>query len=129
VSNSGDQSRPRLAIGTQGEDGSVILVIGISQALGIDARMAQRSDRLGVPQSRRVGPATGRVAKGVQQLTPLLQGLLGPACVDPVNRAIGAALMSPMGSVCRLFVQASRLFVQLCSYFVLRHWGNELKLL
>ena len=26
-----------------------------------------------------------------------------------------------MGGVCRLFVQASRLFVQICSYFVLRH--------
>ena len=37
-----------------------------------------------------------------------------------MNRETGAALTPPMGGVCRLFVQASRLFVQICSYFVLR---------
>ena len=41
-------------------------------------------------------------------------------CVDPVNRATGAALTPPVGGVCRLFVRVSRLFVQICSYFVLR---------
>ena len=37
-----------------------------------------------------------------------------------MNHAIGAALLPSMGSICRLFVRASRLIVQLCSYFVLR---------
>ena len=53
------QSRPRLAMGTRGEDVSFVLVIGISRAVGIDAPMARKSARLGVPQISRVGPATG----------------------------------------------------------------------
>ena len=83
--------------------------------------MARRSARLGVPQSSRVRPATGRVAKGTQQLVRVLQGLFGFACVDRVTRSAGAASTPPLANVHKLFVQASSLFVQICSYFVLRH--------
>ena len=64
-----------------------------------------------MPQSSRVGPATGGVAKRTQHLSRVLQGLFGFACVDRVTRSSGAASI----------VQAIRLFVQLCSYCALRH--------
>ena len=92
---------------------SIHLFIGVHRGVGIDARMARRSSRLGVPLSSRVRPATGRVAKATQHLARVLQGLSGFACVDRVTRSAGAASTRLLASIRRLFVQASKLFVQI----------------
>jgi hypothetical protein len=49
------------------------------------AQFARWGTRLDLSLSSRAGSAAGRVAKGIQHLAQVLQGLLGLACADRVN--------------------------------------------